>query len=231
MKAIIIGLGNFGSSLALRLMDDGHEVIGVDRLPERVGHFKDELTHTVVVDTTHEYGLEALPLADSDLIAITIGSDLGSSLATTALVKKYCGEVKVVVRASSSIQHTILEAMGISDIITPEITFANQLASRLSVEGALKAIELDGQFEILETEVPKGLVDMTVVEADLRGNWSVSIVTILKRRKQRSMLGGTSYHDEAVGVVTPETKFEAGDKLVLFGHTDHLKKMIDAYRD
>ncbi|MEQ8576912.1 MAG: NAD-binding protein, partial [Fulvivirga sp.] len=30
MKFIIVGLGNFGSALALKLVEEGHEVIGID---------------------------------------------------------------------------------------------------------------------------------------------------------------------------------------------------------
>ena len=45
MKHIIIGLGNFGGSLALKLTGQGHDVIGVDRNMQKVDFYKDRITH------------------------------------------------------------------------------------------------------------------------------------------------------------------------------------------
>lgn len=62
MKFIIIGLGNFGATLGLRLVEDGHEVIGVDKRPEPVNLLKDGLTHTIELDTSDELSMDKLPL-------------------------------------------------------------------------------------------------------------------------------------------------------------------------
>ena len=44
MKIIIIGLGNFGSAVAIKLAALGHEVIGVDSQIHRVENIKDKIT-------------------------------------------------------------------------------------------------------------------------------------------------------------------------------------------
>ena len=49
MKFIIIGLGNFGGSLAEKLTQQGNEVIGVDSRSEKVVALKDKLSHTISV--------------------------------------------------------------------------------------------------------------------------------------------------------------------------------------
>ena len=41
MKFLIIGLGNFGTSLAEKLTQMGHEVIGVDKQIEKIEAIKD----------------------------------------------------------------------------------------------------------------------------------------------------------------------------------------------
>ena len=47
MKYIIIGLGNFGASLAEKLTEMGNEVIGVDVSMSKVEAIKDRITHAV----------------------------------------------------------------------------------------------------------------------------------------------------------------------------------------
>ncbi|MCF8326647.1 MAG: NAD-binding protein, partial [Leadbetterella sp.] len=44
MKYIVVGLGNFGSTLAIRLTTMGHEVFGVDSRFEVVDQLKNKVT-------------------------------------------------------------------------------------------------------------------------------------------------------------------------------------------
>jgi trk system potassium uptake protein len=227
MKFIIIGLGNFGSTLGMRLEEDGHEVIGIDQKPNIVNFFKDKLTYTACVDTTDELAIQRLPLEDTDVVIISIGEDIGASVTTTALVKKYCTK-KIISRAISPIHHTVLEAMGIEDIIHPEAEFAGQLANRLIVDGTLKTLTLDSKFEIAEIKIPAKLVGTTVAQADLRGKWNVSIVTVLKSQKRRSIIGTVVERKEVIGVVQPEMVFEAEDTLVLFGSMESIRQLLES---
>lgn len=227
MKFIIIGLGNFGSTLGMRLEEDGHEVIGIDQKPNIVNFFKDKLTYTACVDTTDELAIQRLPLEDTDVVIISIGEDIGASVTTTALVKKYCTK-KIISRAISPIHHTVLEAMGIEDIIHPEAEFAGQLANRLIIDGTLKTLALDSKFEIAEIKLPAKLVGTTVAQADLRGKWNVSIVTVLKSQKRRSIIGTVVERKEVIGVVQPEMVFEAEDTLVLFGSMENIRQLLES---
>lgn len=227
MKFIIIGLGNFGSTLGMRLEEDGHEVIGIDLKPNIVNFFKDKLTYTACVDTTDELAIQRLPLEDTDVVIISIGEDIGASVTTTALVKKYCNR-KIISRAISPIHHTVLEAMGIEDIIHPEAEFAGQLANRLIMDGALKTLALDSKFEIVEVKLPPKLEGLTVAQADLRGRYNVSIVTLLRTHQQRSIIGTIVERKEVVGVVQPEMVFAPSDTLVLFGSMDNIHELLDA---
>ncbi|GAF08635.1 potassium uptake protein [Paenibacillus pini JCM 16418] len=63
---VVIGLGRFGSSLALELMDLGYEVLGLDKNEEIVNDLSDQLTHTVVADATDEEVLKSLGIRNFD---------------------------------------------------------------------------------------------------------------------------------------------------------------------
>ncbi len=230
MKFIIIGLGNFGSTLGLRLVEDGHEVLGVDENLSIVNMFQEKLTHTISMDTTDELAIQRLPLSDTDVVIISIGEDIGASVTTTALIKKYC-DTKIISRAISPVHHTILEAMGIKDIIHPEADFADQLATRLIVDGALKTLVLDSKFEIVEANLPSSLEGLTVAEAGLREKYDVSIVTILKKRERRNLLGVKVERSEVVGVPQPDMVFQPQDTLVLFGKMEDIQTFLKETSD
>lgn len=231
MKFIIIGLGNFGATLGLRLVEDGHEVIGVDKSPEPVNLLKDGLTHTIELDTSDELSMDKLPLEGADTILVTIGEDIGVSVTATAFAKERRKNATLIARAISDIHHTILEAMGVDEIIHPEAEFADQLANRLLVDGALKSLTLDSQFSILEIKVPEKMIEKTVEELALPDEWSVTIVTLLKERKRRSIWGVSKGYREVIGVVRPDTTLQASDRLVLFGKTQQIQDMLEAYED
>ena len=49
---VIIGLGNFGYYLATRLYEMGHEILAIDKDPNRVQEIKDSVTQAVIADGT-----------------------------------------------------------------------------------------------------------------------------------------------------------------------------------
>jgi len=115
MKFIIIGLGNFGISLALKLTEMGHEVLGVDKQMEKVDEIKDKIAMAFCLDCKYQEAVNSLPLKNTDVVIVTIGEDEGANLLTTALLKK-AGAPRLISRAVSPIHSTILEAMEISEI-------------------------------------------------------------------------------------------------------------------
>ena len=61
MKYIIVGLGNFGSSLATKLTSQGHEVIGIDIDMDKVERYKESISHTICIDSTSENAVSDYP--------------------------------------------------------------------------------------------------------------------------------------------------------------------------
>lgn len=229
MKFIIIGLGNFGSNLAFALMDDEHEVIGVDNNMSRVEQYQDQLTHTIGIDTTDENMLAHLPMGDADIIIIAIGEDVGASITTTALIRKnYSG--RIIARAINPIHRTVLEAMKITEIIEPEAEFAEEFANRLKLAGAVKSMDLPGQYEIVEISIPRSLVGMTLGELDLKNRFDVHIITVVKQIAKENFFGNITYQQKVFGILRSNYVFEEDDLLLMFGKNTNLHKFITAYQ-
>lgn len=88
MKFIIIGLGNFGASLAMKLTMQGNEVVGVDQRMEKITALKEKITHCICLDATEEAAFYTLPLRNTDVVVVAIGEDEGANIMVTALCKE-----------------------------------------------------------------------------------------------------------------------------------------------
>ncbi|WP_420576354.1 potassium channel family protein [Ekhidna sp.] len=226
MKFIVVGLGTFGSSLAIRLIEDGHEVIGVDHDAEHVDLHQDKLTHTLKMDSTNEQAVTSLPLSDTDVVVIAIGERTGDSITTAALFKKHAPKCRIIGRATSDILETIFQAMDITEIVNPEAEYADQFANRISIAGTIQSFFLDEKYEIAEFKVPEFYLGKTVQEVDIISNWNVSLITIIRHKTRKNILGRSIQKAEVVGVISGNTEFGENDTLVLFGTIKDIQKMM-----
>ena len=131
MKCLIIGLGNFGKTLAEELTDKGHEVIGVDANEHRVNELKDRISVAYIMDATERLALKALPLDEMDCAIVSIGQEMDHSLRVVAALKEL-GIAKIYARAIDPVHQSILRAMNIQKIFIPECYAARVFADKLS---------------------------------------------------------------------------------------------------
>ncbi|MDY3979514.1 MAG: TrkA family potassium uptake protein [Tidjanibacter sp.] len=129
MKFLIIGLGNFGRTLAEELTDRGHEVIGIDTNEQRVDVLKDRIAVAYIMDATEHNALRALPLAEIYCAVVAIGHSMDNSLRTVAALKEQSVPT-IYARALDNTHQQILNAMNIASIFIPESLAATMLAAK-----------------------------------------------------------------------------------------------------
>lgn len=224
MKVLVFGIGNFGASLAVQMSEMGHEVIALDKNPDKVELIKDKVTHTICLDSTNLVAMRSLPLRDTDVAIVAIGENEGASILTTANLKTL-GVGRVISRAISSTHETVLEAMGIQEILHPEQDAAERLSKKLNLKTAIESFDLDQNHSVVELELPRRFVGKTVMDIDLRKNHNLNIVTIIRKKLRRNMLGINRVTYVSEGVVKPGTAFEEGDILVVFGANSDIKDL------
>lgn len=227
MKFVIIGLGNFGSSLGKRLIEEGHEVIGVDNSSEHTSQLQEHLTYVVCTDTTEEQNITQIPIDEADYAVVSIGEDVGASLTTVALIKRHYPDVKIIARGISYIHTAILETMNVFEIINPEASYANQLAERFSMKGSLLAFPLDDTYEIIEVDAPKAFIGKKLGEINLPAEGDMFVVTILRQEEKTNFLGKTTLAKKSLGLVSNETIVRQGDVLVVFGKDSDLQDLCN----
>ena len=140
MRYLIIGLGIYGSNLALDLTRMGHEVIGADKNPSLVEGIKDYISTAYIIDSTDESALSVLPLKNVDIVIVAIGESFGASIRTVAILKKL-GVPHIFARAIDQLHESILEGFDIERIITPEQRAASDLVNEMGVGGTIESMK------------------------------------------------------------------------------------------
>jgi len=225
MNYIIVGMGNFGSYLAIRLTEMGHEVIGVDTSMEKIDQVKDKVSHAVNLDATVISAVRSLPITDSDAIIVAIGEDFGASIMATAIFKQLEAP-RLIGRAISPLHETVLQAIGVDEIIHPEEESADRFSKRLEMKGVIDSLILSERFNVIEAEAPARYVGKTIAELDLRGTYNINVVTIIRHESKKNLLGQRQKVRRVMGVVKPETRISEGDVLVLFGDIRDVQEML-----
>lgn len=179
-QAAVIGLGRFGSSLAKELMNQGLEVLGIDKDEEIVNEMADVLTHAVVADSTDEETLRSLGIRNFDCAIVAIGDDIQASIMTAILLKDF-GVKMVAAKALSDLHGKVLDRIGVDRIVFPERDMGIRVAHQLVSPNLLDYIELSKDYTIAELAVPKRFSGKSLKDLDPRAKYGCSVVAINKR--------------------------------------------------
>lgn len=193
MKYIVIGLGSFGSTLAVSLTNLGHEVIGVDIAMDRVDAIKDRITSAICIEVSGISALSALPLKDIDCAIVGIGENFGASVQVVALLKEI-GVEKIYARAINDLHQSVLEALQITRILTPEQDSANQLAKQLNFARAESFYRIDQAHFVVKFAVPTIYYGKTLNEIRFDKNYNLWVLAVTKKIKKKNIL--SLYRDE-----------------------------------
>ena len=213
---LVIGLGRFGTSLALRLMDNGSEVMVLDSDEELVSRIAPQVTQAKVGDCMDEEVLRSLDPASFDFSFVCISHSFQASMETTSLLKEL-GAPMVVAKADRDIHARLLLKIGADEVVFPERDMAARTAMRFSVNGALEYVELAPGYAIFELDVPDHWADKTLLDLDIRKRWGVNIIG---RKEDGSILP-----IDAAGF-----RFKADTHIMVAGRPDNVSKMVNERR-
>lgn len=225
MKYIIIGLGNFGSSLAKKLTALGNEVIAVDKNMAKLDAYKEKISHTICLDATDEEAVSGLPLKDTDVVLIAIGKDERANIMSTALFKNLETN-RLISRAISSLHEKVLLAIGVDEIVRPEDESAERWSKKLSLTNVVDSFELNNDYSIIEAKVPEGYVGKTVKEVDFRNKFNLLVLTIIKKVEVKSLLGEKIVESQIQGIGPENDVLQENDILALYGSNEDLHAFL-----
>ena len=209
----VIGLGRFGTALALELASGGTEVLAVDSRPDIVQRLSGQLSQIVVADSTDPDALAEIGIGEFNRAVVAIGNDLEASILTTALLAEL--EIRDIwAKAVSRQQATILQRVGAHHVVFPEQDMGERIA-HLVAGRLLDWVELDPQWVFAKTKPPKELVGVPLGESGLRKKHHVTVVSVKPENQ-------TSYtHADYDTVLT------YGSLIVIAGRPDDVERFVD----
>lgn len=207
-SVVVIGLGRFGSALALELMANGTEVLGIDADEEIVQNHNTLLTHVVRADSTKEETLRQLSVPEFDRVVVAIGGDIQASILTASLIMKL--KIPRVWAKATSDQHgEILTQLGVHNVVYPDKEMGQRVAHL--VRGAMQDyLEVGENFALVKTTPPKAVLGTPLGESKVRATHGVTV---------------TAFHRPGVGwsYTTLDTVLEEGDVILIAGQTDKVE--------
>lgn len=210
MRFVVVGLGNFGSSVAETLNALGHDVAALDRDPERVDQMARLVTRAAVGDGTDPETLERAGAEGADAAVISTGDDITAS-AMTALMLRDFGVTAIYVKVISHDHARLIEKMGVEETIFPERESGIRLGKRISSRSLLNYVQLGADFGIQEMAVPSPWVGLSLRELELPRRHRISVVAV---------------HDVLMGdfqpVPDPDAPLKESDTLLVAGRDENL---------
>lgn len=198
----VLGLGRFGSSVALELMSTGCQVLAVDANAEIVQRMNTKVTHAVRADTTDEDTLRELGINEFDRVVIAIGTDIEASILTASLVLGF-GHADVWAKAISDPHGRILAQLGVQHVIYPEKDMGRRVA-HLVRNSLLDFVEIGTDFAVVRAIPPADLQGRPLAELPVWDQHGVSVIAVKRR--------GGRWEP-----VTPETVLVSTDTIQVVG--------------
>jgi trk system potassium uptake protein TrkA len=212
-QILIIGLGQFGMSLARTLSDKGAEVLAGDRRPTLVDEAAAFVTEAVVIDATDETELARLHPKQRDCAVCAIGDDSKeASIICTALLRQM-GSPWVIGRANNAMHRRILQLVGAHLVVNPEEEFGRRFANRLVYRNVIADMPLGDDLHLTELAVHASMVGKTLVELALPKRFGVMVVAI--RRGVPSKVLQPAPHDP----------LQAEDRLIIVSSETAIPKL------
>lgn len=217
-KVVVIGLGRFGSSLALQLHDGGAEVVAMDPDGQRVAAIRDRVTVAIQVDASRENELRAHDVPGMDVGVVAIGTHFESAVLITDLLKKL-GVPRVIARVTSPERGRILRLVGADELVSPEEEAARGTTGRILRPALSDYLRLTASRSVVELTVPAHFVGKTLKELDLRRRFHVTILGIKHRMEVLDEVGD-------IGAPNPDVPLRVGDLLIAVGFDSDLVEFV-----
>lgn len=206
----VIGMGRFGSSVAMELYSEGADVLAIDKHDKRIDEIVNKVTHAVVTDTTDERALIELGIRNMDIVVVAIGDDIQASILTTLLLKEL-GCKKVVAKAVTDQHAKVLTKVGANQVVFPERETGLRIAKNLLTPNVLDFIEVSEDYNIEEIRVEPFMVGKSLRQLNVRAKYQLSVIAINSNGKMNIS-------------PLPDDVIKANDILIVLGQKTYLNK-------
>ena len=173
----VIGLGQFGMTVALTLAEANCDVLAIDDKDDNVQDIAEKVSYAVKADVRDPGILESLGVQNVDVAVIAVAENMEASITATMQVKEL-GVPFVMAKAMNSLHGRILEKIGADKVIYPEKQVAKWASIRYADDRILDYMEVDASHAIFEVEIPYEWIGKTIGKLDIRKKHNINILAV-----------------------------------------------------
>ena len=182
-RFLVIGLGTFGSFMAMTLQKSGYKVTAVDHRDKVVQPLSDALPDILIADMLKPGTLDYFDLKRYDTVILALGKNIDVSLSIAALLKE-AGAKQLIAKAENRLHARLLSRLGVDRVIMPEQAIGEQVATGLLLPDTIQQLEASPAFHICETTLPQTLVGEKIEAPRFQQYFKEANIIALKRGKE-----------------------------------------------
>ena len=214
MRVAIAGAGNVGRSIAVELLENGHEVLLVDKEPHRIA--VDELPRAewLLADACEISSLDEAGLQRCNVVIAATGDDK-ANLVVSLLAKTEYGVPRVVARVNHPKNEWLFnDAWGVDVAVSTPRLMSALVEEAVSVGDLVRVLRFSqGDANLVELTLP---ADAPLVGTDIGDvEWPEDTALVAVLRGGRVM------------VPSPEDPLEGGDELLFVAAPDREQQLED----
>jgi len=216
---IVCGYGRIGSIVARQLLRQQVPFVVIERDPERLQAAIDDGVLAVEADASREDVLKRVGIERARGLIAAVGTDAENVYAVLS-ARVLRPDLFIVGRAETEDATIKLKRAGADRVVSPYQIGAMQIAQTALRPAVVDFVELATSSDNLELAMEEigvaassSLVNRSLIDANLRQRFGVIVVGIQRQG------GRMEFNPE------PEAAIRAGDKLVVLGRPDTLKRL------
>jgi trk system potassium uptake protein TrkA len=207
MRVAIAGAGGVGRSIARELIDNEHDVMLIERDPEKVDPGRVPQAEWLQADAAELASLEEARLQDCDVVISATGDDK-VNLVVSLLAKTEFAVRRVVARINHPDNEWLFtEAWGVDVAVSTPRVMVALVEEAVSVGDLVRLMTFrQGQANLVEITLPKGAPVVGLAVGDMRLPRDSALTAIVRGSR--------------VVIPSPEEPLEEGDELLFVAVQD-----------
>lgn len=178
----VFGLGRYGRAVVRELLDNGADVLAVDRDGRIVDEIVGEIPICKCADVTEAGVIKQLGISNIDIVIISMAKNFEASVMTTMLCKE-AGVKKVIVKCSNEEHCKILKKIGADEVVFPEYDSGIRLAKNILSSGFIDIADISENISVLELDIKPDWVGKTLRELELRKKYNINVMAFKENGK------------------------------------------------
>ena len=176
---LVIGLGEFGKSVAKTLYSNNATVLVIDAKENLIKQALNEgiIEEAIILDATDEIALKKVVRDDFDTAFVSVGDNIQASILISLQLKEL-GVKNIICKAVNHTQEKVLYKIGATQVIFPEESMGEKVAYSVLRPTIIDYFKFAEDYFIYEVKVPKTYVGKSLMELNLRHKYEINILAV-----------------------------------------------------